>query len=631
MAMFSAKVFCMALGVAWMAAAGRAAVPKVSIGPEGLRLEASGGAGNVLRVEAANDLAGGWQTLGAQVLTNGAARFADPLGAGTKRRFYRVTESARAEPERAPNFRLIDHSGRSHELHYYEEAEELKAFVLIFAANGCAELSQRWEALKALHARHATNGVKFWMINSNPADTRAALATEATRLATPIPILHDRAQTVARLYGIGQAAEAVVIRREGMGIVYRGALGAAGGSDLLQEGIEAALAGAFPPTLEARSLGCDLLSERAADLSYSTAIAPILQAKCVSCHSPGNVAPWAMTNHAVVKAYAELMLDAIASKEMPPWHADPEYGVFQNDISLSVEQERVLVEWLQAGAPRGTGPDPLENIPPPPPRWPAELGEPDMILRTPMQTIAADGVEPYRYIFVPTGLAADKWLRAAVVKPTNTRVVHHYLVWEGENMTQMAAGLAGYVPGMRDRGFPAGTGILLRAGSSVTFNLHYTPTGREETDQPELALWFHESKPAKELYTLPMLQQNFTIPAGARDHQVSQALIALPTAVTVYGFAPHMHLRGLRMRFDLVHPGGRRETLLNVPRYDFHWQTRYELATPISIPKGVRVEVVGGFDNSELNHHNPDPGAEVKWGEQSWEEMFIGYFSLTLN
>jgi hypothetical protein len=338
-----------------------------------------------------------------------------------------------------------------------------------------------------------------------------------------------------------------------------------------------------------------------------------------------------MTNHSIVKVYASSMLQQISAKKMPPWHADPEFGRFKNDISISVEEERALVEWLMAGAPRGTGPDPLENVPPPPPRWPAELGEPDLILRPPVQTIDADGVEPYRYIFVKSGLAEDKWLRAAVVKPTNTRVVHHYLVWEGENMEQMAAGLAGYVPGMEGSAFPTNSGILLRANSSVTFNLHYTPTGQTETDHPELALWFHKAPPAKELYTIPLLRQNFVIPAGARDHQVTQAIISMPVEATVHSFAPHMHLRGLRMRFDLVHPNGRRETLLNVPKYDFHWQTRYELVEPVVIPRGARVEIAGGFDNSELNHYNPDPKSEVRWGEQSWEEMFIGYFGVTLN
>lgn len=602
-------------------------------------LNLKGEPGNILKIEAASDLsAPSWDSLGTMMLTNAATRFTDVWCGPQARRFYRVTERAAAEPGRAPNFRLIDQAGRSHELHYFEDAPELKAFVLIFAANGCSEITNRWAAIKTLHDKFATNGVKIWMINSNPADTRSTIAAEAARLGAPFPILHDRVQTVARSYGVSQAAQAVVIQREGMGIVYQGALddreSSASGTatrNYLEQAIEAALSGSAPEILQAKSTGCDLPNETAANLSYSTVIAPILQAKCVSCHSPGNVAPWSMTNHAVVQAYAALMVDAISSKEMPPWHADPEFGRFQNDISLSTEQERTLVQWLLAGAPRGSGPDPLENVPPPPPRWPVELGEPDLILRPPPQTINAAGVEPYRYIFVPTGLTQDKWLKAAVVKPTNTRVVHHYLVWEGESMSQMAAGLAGYVPGMKDSPFPPNTGIQLRAGASLTFNLHYTPSGSTETDQPELALWFHDSAPAKTLYTLPLLRQNFVIPAGARDHQVTQAIIAMPSEVTVYSFSPHMHLRGSRMRFDLVHLDGRRETLLNVPKYDFHWQTRYELAVPKVIPKNVRVEIVGGFDNSDLNHHNPDPNSEVRWGEQSWEEMFIGYFNFTIN
>jgi hypothetical protein len=164
----------------------------------------------------------------------------------------------------------------------------------------------------------------------------------------------------------------------------------------------------------------------------------------------------------------------------------------------------------------------------------------------------------------------------------------------------------------------------------LTFNLHYTPTGQTETDQPELALWFHKAPPAKTFKTLPLLRDTFSIPARSSEYEVRMALpFALPFPITVYGMSPHMHLRGMRMRFEIIDPAGKRETLLSVPKYHFNWQTGYQLAVPRRIPAGYKIEVIGAFDNSEQNLANPDPTLNVQWGDQSWEEMFIGYFDYT--
>ena len=203
-------------------------------------------------------------------------------------------------------------------------------------------------------------------------------------------------------------------------------------------------------------------------------------------------------------------------------------------------------------------------------------------------------------------------------------------------MEQMAAGLAGYVPGTTDRAFPAGTGITLTKNTPMTFNLHYTPTGQEEKDKPRLGLWFHKTPPAKQLLTLPVLTQSFVIPAHAQEHEVRISTaellpgFTLPAA-TIYSLSPHMHVRGSRMRFELEYPNGTRELLLSVPNYNFHWQTRYYLETPKVAPRGSKLRVIGAFDNSALNPHNPDPTSPVRWGDQSWEEMFIGYIELTWN
>jgi hypothetical protein len=356
----------------------------------------------------------------------------------------------------------------------------------------------------------------------------------------------------------------------------------------------------------------------------------LLQTKCVICHSPGNVGPFALTQHSDVVQHRESMKFEMLSGNMPPWHADPVYGKFRNDMSLTPGQMAQIIDWIDAGAPRGTGPDPLTNVPPAPAQWPEELGPPDQIVKIPTQQVPASGVLAYRYVYANATNPTDKWLRAAVVRPSNRAVVHHYIVWEGHSSSAMLSGIAAYVPGYTVQSFPEGTGILLRANAPLTFNLHYTAHGEEAVDEPELALWYASAPPAKPLKTAPVLNFAFTfgqitIPAGAPDFQVT-ASQTFTTPVRLYSFSPHMHFRGARMRFELTLPGvAGRQILLNVPRYHFDWQTTYTLEQPLDLPANARIDVIGAFDNSPQNIYNPNPNIGVKWGEQSWEEMFIGY------
>lgn len=596
--------------------------------------------GQLVTIEALDDLArNNWEIISSVIARTNSLQWMDPWSGSASNRFYRISQAKFSEltPNRARNFRLIDHSGKSHELYYFWNDQRVSALVLIFTANGCAEVTNQLPVIRSLQQKFEPQGVKFWMINSRTNDSRAAIADEASRLGLTFPVLHDRAQTVAQLYGTTRAGELVCVDSSNFEIFYRGSfderISTASGSatrNFVDEALTEHLGGNDATIRQTKPAGCEVTVQHYNDLSYSRDIAPILQAKCVTCHSPGNIAPWAMTNHAIVQLYAPSIREEVSARRMPPWHADPEYGRFKNDFSLSIVEESKLIQWVNDDAPRGDGADPLEKVPPPPPKWPLELGEPDLIIRPPLQHIDANGVEPYRYVYVQSGLTNDVWVRASIVRPSNRRVVHHYLVWEGETTTQMAVGLAAYVPGMQMSALPQGTGILFKRNMSLTFNLHYTPTGEAETDQPELALWFHETPPAEALKTLPLLNQDFTIPVGTNEFEVRAEMpFALPWPVTLHGMSPHMHLRGARMRFELVDPSGKREILLSVPKYHFHWQTGYQLAQPRVIPPGYRVAVIGAFDNSDQNMHNPDPNQQVRWGDQSFEEMFIGYFEYT--
>jgi hypothetical protein len=294
---------------------------------------------------------------------------------------------------------------------------------------------------------------------------------------------------------------------------------------------------------------------------------------------------------------------------MPPWHADPAYGTFANDASLKPEQASALVQWVDSGAPRGDGPDPLADLfarQPPPPNypttWPVELGEPDQIVSIPKYNVSAAGPIEYQYISVSVDNPSDVWLRAAVILPGNTKVVHHSLVFMGNlfDVLLSRGGLggyfAGYVPGMKPVEFPASTAKLLPANATVTFQMHYTAIGSEETDETRLGLYFAKEPPKAELITTAAASINLRILPGVPEYEREASVV--PSAkkdILIYELSPHMHYRGSRFKFEAIYPNGTSEVLLSVPNYDFHWQTLYRLAQPKRLPVGTRIRCRGAF------------------------------------
>ena len=361
-------------------------------------------------------------------------------------------------------------------------------------------------------------------------------------------------------------------------------------------------------------------------------IAPLLQAKCVRCHSPGNIAPWAMTNYDLVQSYAALIKEKVLTGEMPPWHADPFYSTFANDFSLTPTEAALLVQWINDGAPRGEGPDPLAVAPPPPTNypfaWPASLGQPDLVLSIPQQSIPATGVVDYRYLNVTTTFPTDAWIRAAVVRPGNRKVVHHCLVFFGSDSVfkGLLGFFAGYVPGYDPVPAPDGTAKLLPRATVLQFQMHYITTGQPETDQTEIGLYVSPNPPTYALQTKSAPNITFTIPPNASE-TVATATYTFAKNSMLYEMAPHMHLRGSWFRYEALYPDSRREILLSVPHYEFHWQTLYRLAQPKFMPAGTRLLCTGAWDNSAQNLENPDPSTTVTFGEQTFNEMFIGYFN----
>jgi mono/diheme cytochrome c family protein len=366
---------------------------------------------------------------------------------------------------------------------------------------------------------------------------------------------------------------------------------------------------------------------------YALEVAPLLQKNCVTCHRPGDIGSFAMTNHAVVAGQAASIKANLLEGIMPPWHADAPKGVFTNDFSLQPAEVARLLRWVDAGAPKGGGGDPLAEVTPATVQdWP--MGTPDKIVRITRQNIPAKASQaevPYRYAVVASPFTTNVWLRAAVVRPGNRKVVHHALIFTGTSFAdvlQVQAGLggffAGYVPGMDQREYPAGTAKFLKKGSFIVFQMHYTPVETAQSDATEIGLYLMSGPPEQELKTGAAYSTVLSIPPGASDAPAA-AEMEFARPVTIYELSPHMHYRGKRMRFEAVRPDGSTDTLLNVPAYDFAWQAMYRFTEPRRYPAGTRIRVVGAFDNSVWNPFNPDPAAQVEFGEQTNDEMFIGY------
>jgi hypothetical protein len=317
---------------------------------------------------------------------------------------------------------------------------------------------------------------------------------------------------------------------------------------------------------------------------------------------------------------------------MPPWLADPKYDHFANSRRLSDKEIATLVAWADAGAPKGNDRD----LPAPPQfetGW--QLGKPDVVFQMPDEVpVPADGVVAYQYYTVPTNFTEDKWIQASEIRPGNRGVVHPIIVFIQEPSGQSAkAGegrtgfnkLSGYAPGEQPKVFPPGTAKLIKAGSKLTFQVHYTPNGTAAKDRSYVGLHFAKGENFRPALTGTATNASFVIPAGDSNYEVHSTWTAKED-VRVIDLMPHMHVRGKDFKYTAVYPDGHSEVLLDVPKYDFNWQLIYRYKEPLLLPKGTRVDCVAHFDNSTANKANPDPTKNVRWGDQTWEEMMIGWF-----
>jgi hypothetical protein len=336
-----------------------------------------------------------------------------------------------------------------------------------------------------------------------------------------------------------------------------------------------------------------------------------------------DVAPWS----AMIK-------EVVNERRMPPWHADPKIGKFHNSRNLSDAERDALITWIDQGCPKGDEKDaPAPRVFPD--TW--SIGTPDAVFEMPQAfnvpaTAPAKGV-PYKYFIVPTNFDEDRWVQAVEAQPGNRSVVHHIIVYvlvDGKKRGptgQDGIGkgmLVAYAPGDFGAVFPPESAKRIPKGATLVFQMHYTPNGTAQSDRSKVGLIFAKSPPKHEVLSRAITQQLFFLMPG-RDNQTVKSTTTFNDDVTVWALFPHMHLRGKSFDYEVVYPDGKREIVLSVPRYDFAWQETYRLERPLELPAGTRINCTAHFDNSAGNPNNPDPTKMVRWGDQTWEEMMIGF------
>ncbi len=546
-------------------------------------------------------------------------------------------------PRRVSDFSLRDTADKPHSL---AEFKDKKAVVVVFLGTECPISNAYQPRLAELHKEFAPNGVAFLAINSNWQDTPLRVTGHAKEHGTPFPVLKDTANVVADQFGARRTPEAFVLLPDGT-ILYQGRIDDQFGIGIkrseptrrdLFEALEDTLAGKPVRVAKTDVAGCiisrTVKPKDEGSVTFTRDVAPIVQNHCQECHRPSQVGPMSLLTYEDALSWSAMIREVVEEKRMPPWHADPKHGKFANDRSLSEKDRTTLLSWIDQKCPKG---DPKDM---PKPKTFAEgwrIGKPDAVLgmKVPITVPAkADNGIRYQYVPIPTNFDEDKWVQAAEAKPGNRGVVHHiivYIIPPGTSMKDLRGGpdgigrgwLVAYAPGDMPAVYADGVAKKLPKGSMLLFQMHYTPNGVEATDMSSVGLIFAKEPPKSEAKTRGIANR-MVIPPGDDNYEVKSAT-TFPQDTEIISLMPHMHLRGKDFSYRVVYPDGKAETLLVVPHYDFNWQSVYRFEKPLKLPAGSRIECTAHFDNSTKNPNNPDPKKTVRWGEQTWDEMMIGF------
>lgn len=548
--------------------------------------------------------------------------------------------TAQAGDKTISTFTLKDTTGCSVSL---DSLADKRVIVVVFIGTQCPINNYYMPRLVELHKEFSSQGVAFLAINSNRQDTIERIAEHASKNAIPFPVLRDENNVVADRFGARRTPEAFVVNGT-RAICYQGRIDDQYGIDILRpkptrrdlaEAISEMLAGKAVSQPTTSVAGCVIgrVSTARADgaVTFTKDIARILQNHCQECHRPGQIGPMPLMTYEDACAWAETIREVIGDRRMPPWHADHRFGKFSNDRRLPKEAEQALLRWLDDGTPRGH-----ERDMPAPRPWPEgwKIGKPDVVLHMPVEfdvpaQMPRNGV-PYKYYYVETNFDEDKWVERAEAKPGAPEVVHHMLVFIVPPDQPFIAGnpkapvLCGMAPGDMPLMLKPGQAKFVPKRSKLVFQMHYTPNGKAQKDRSYVGLIFAKEPPKLHILTIPVANLFFQIPPGDANFALEASYI-MPRDGYAVAYMPHMHLRGKDFQIVARYPDNREETLLAVPRFNFNWQSVYRTIEPVALPQGTKVVCLAHFDNSEKNPNNPDPTQAVRWGDQTWQEMMIGW------
>ncbi len=521
---------------------------------------------------------------------------------------------------------------------------DVKLHVLCFLGTECPLARIYGPRLQRMSDQYESRGVRFVGVNSNIQDSMDDLRGYVKDHSIRFPIAKDYDRAAALACSASRTPEVLVIDRGGS-VQYRGRIddqyqpGIARSEATqhdLRDAIDQLLAGKKVARPKTEAVGCLIALPRettgdVGDVTFCDQVVRVLQEHCVECHREGEIGPFALDEYDEVVGWADMSLEVIQQGRMPPWHADPNHGQFANARHMPDSAKQILRQWVAAGTPYGSAEDLPQkkefvqgwNLPEKPH---AVFSMADQPFQVP-----ADGTVEYQYFVIDPGFEKDTWIRAAEVIPGNRAVVHHCIAFtrppDGSDFRDIGM-LAGYVPGQRSSSLPEGYARLVRAGSKIVFQMHYTPTGKPESDITRIGLVYADpGDVTHEVFAIGGIEQEFEIPPHAKRHEVSGDVGWFPKNGFLLSIAPHMHVRGRSFQLFAETDRGR-ETLLSVPQYDFNWQHNYELVQPIELASIRSLEFTATFDNSADNPTNPDPSEYVTWGDQTWQEMAVTFLAV---
>ena len=539
------------------------------------------------------------------------------------------TAPVMAALDRVGDFALLDSSGEFHQLSRYQHR---KALVLMAYDHGCDAMASLLANYQSISSKYSGQDIEFLLIDSLDLGRASLLGFE-----TDLPILEDDGQLVSETLGIERAGDVLVLNPVRLSLYYRGPV--AGKLDAIVAGV---LTGAIEDTEKISGSGCEInypvkAAHQLSTPDYTTEVAPIIVENCAECHRQGGVGPFALDSYIMVLGWSPMIREVLLNKRMPPTQVDPYVGHSENARYLSAQELQTLIHWIDARAPRGDGEfDPLEQLEfEAAMRW--QLGEPDYIVTAADNEVAATGVMDYLYDDIELPFTEDKWISAVQYQAGNQSVLHHLMTfvtapdedfWGAERQLESVTRrfVEGYAPGDSQAiVYPRGTGVKIPQGYGLSMQFHYVTNGQATVDKTRLGLYFSDDPALTEILS-QVVSPRFVLPPNQREFAM-QAQHLFEEAVVIIGVRARMSYRGKKMKFTVEQADGSLRDIFSVPAYNYGWQPHYLLQTPVVLPAGSKVHVIGAFDNSISNPFNPDPDKEVRFGVESWDEMFTGYFS----